>query len=97
MQEFLVLLEGLRPRVEVSDALVLFLLFIFCFDRLLVELLYGLLETVDHVVLNSVALVLVAELIDELFELLLFLLHVYVVTFQVVVFLALENSVQLFI
>ena len=51
----------------------------------------------DHVVLNSVALVLVAELIDELFELLLFLLHVYVVTFQVVVFLALENSVQLFI
>ena len=97
LQEFFVLLKGLRPGVEESDSVVHLLLVFLHLDLLLVELANGLLEVVDQLVFLGVVLVLLIQFIYQLFQFFLLLLHIDGVALEVIVLLLFEDSVKLLV
>ena len=83
--------------MQISDSFVLSLLFVFHLDSFLVQFLNSLFKTVDHVILDGIALILITQLVNKLLELFFFLFHIDVIAFQIVMLLTLENFVKLVI
>ena len=83
--------------MQISNSFILSLLLVLHFDSFLVKFLNGLFKTVDHVIFDSVALILITQLVYKLLKLFFFLFHIDVVAFQVVMFLTLENFIKLVI
>ena len=80
--------------MQVSDPLILCLLFSFHLDLLRVQLAYGLLEVVDHLILERIVRILLVQFIYQLLQLFLLLLHVNRIPFEVVVLLLLQHSIK---
>ena len=83
--------------MQISNSFILSLLFVFHLDSFLVQFLNSLFKTVDHVIFDGVALILIAQLVYKFLEFFFFLFHIDVVAFQVVMLLALENFIKLVI
>ena len=62
--------------MQVTNSLVLRLLFSFHLDLLSVQFSDRLLEVVDHFILDSIVRILLVQFIDQLLQLFLLLLHI---------------------
>ena len=83
--------------MQISDSFILSLLFVFHLDSFLIKFLNSLFETVDHVIFNGIALVLITQLVYKFLKLFFFLFHIDVVALQIVMLLTLKNFIKLVI
>ena len=97
MKEILLLLVSLSLSLPILDVFIEFLLFLLLPDLVLADGANGALQLRNLLILERIVRVLLVQLLDQLPQVLLLLLHVYVVPLQVLVLLFGEDAVELLV
>jgi hypothetical protein len=97
LEEVFLLLVPLRLGLPILDVFIEFLLFLLLPDLVLADGANGALQLRNLLILERIVRVLLVQLLDQLPQVLLLLLHVYVVPLQVLVLLFGEDTIELLV
>jgi hypothetical protein len=97
LKEILLLLVSLSLSLPILDVFIEFLLFLLLPDLVLADGANGALQLRNLLILERIVLVLLVQLLDQLSQVLLLLLHVYVVPLKVLVLLFGKDAIELLV